>query len=85
MLQRAFAEGAFILFVSLVTLASVHFAILTELKNREERAGELMKRVEANDAASIYLLANHYQQGSAGFQQDHAWIIWLAFIVMREI
>jgi TPR repeat protein len=29
-----------------------------------------MKRAEANDAASIYLLANSYQLGLNGFQQD---------------
>jgi TPR repeat protein len=41
-------------------------------KTDEEKVGELMKRVEANDAASICLLANFYQHGSNGFQQDHA-------------
>jgi TPR repeat protein len=30
-----------------------------------------MKRVEANDAASIFLLGNCYHHGSNGFQQDH--------------
>jgi TPR repeat protein len=30
-----------------------------------------MKRVEANDAASICVLANFYQHGLNGFQQDH--------------
>jgi tetratricopeptide (TPR) repeat protein len=41
-------------------------------KTDEERAGELMKRVEANDSGAIYVLAYHYQHGSAGFRQDHA-------------
>jgi TPR repeat protein len=31
-----------------------------------------MKRVEANDAASIYLLGNSYRHGSIGLQHDHA-------------
>jgi TPR repeat protein len=31
-----------------------------------------MKRVEANDAASLFLLANQYHHGLLGFQQDHA-------------
>jgi TPR repeat protein len=31
-----------------------------------------MKRVDANDAASINLLGRHYQNGEKGFQQDHA-------------
>jgi TPR repeat protein len=30
-----------------------------------------VKRVEANDAASICVLANFYQHGLNGFQQDH--------------
>jgi TPR repeat protein len=29
-----------------------------------------MKRVEANDAASLFLLANQYHHGKIGFQQD---------------
>jgi TPR repeat protein len=39
-------------------------------KTREEKNKDLMKRVDANDAASIYLLANSYQYGLNGFQQD---------------
>jgi TPR repeat protein len=31
-----------------------------------------MKRVETNDAASMFLLGNFYQHGSEGLQQDHA-------------
>jgi tetratricopeptide (TPR) repeat protein len=31
-----------------------------------------MKRVEANDAASIYLLANDHYHGLRGVEQDHA-------------
>jgi TPR repeat protein len=38
----------------------------------EEMADQIMKRVTANDAASIYLLANSYDNGTNGFQQDHA-------------
>jgi TPR repeat protein len=41
-------------------------------KTEEERVGELMKRVAANDAASIYLLGNHYFDGSGGVQEDQA-------------
>jgi TPR repeat protein len=41
-------------------------------KTDEEHGEEIMKRVEANDAASIYVLAGSYYQGLQGFQQDHA-------------
>jgi len=41
-------------------------------KSVEEEVEEVMKRVEANDAASIYLLALCYLHGREGFQQDHA-------------
>ena len=32
----------------------------------------MMKRVEANDVASISLMANHYEHGLGGVQQDQA-------------
>jgi hypothetical protein len=41
-------------------------------KTDEERVGEVMKRVEANDAASICLLAYCCYKGLNGVQQDHA-------------
>jgi hypothetical protein len=41
-------------------------------KTEEERVGEVTKRAEANDAASIFMLANQYQHGLRGFQQNHA-------------
>jgi TPR repeat protein len=41
-------------------------------KTNEEMFGELMKRVEANDATSINLLAGYYYRGKIGLQQDHA-------------
>jgi len=41
-----------------------------ERKTDEEMVEEIMKRVEANDATSICLLANSYQHGINGFQQD---------------
>jgi hypothetical protein len=37
----------------------------------EEKIEEIMKRVEANDAASIYVLANHYEHGGLGLQQNY--------------
>ena len=40
-------------------------------KTEEEMVEEIMKRVEANDAASICLLANSYHKGLVGLQQDH--------------
>ena len=40
-------------------------------KTEEERVEELMKRVEAQDAASICMLAGYYLQGTRGFQQDY--------------
>jgi TPR repeat protein len=36
---------------------------------------QLMKRVEANDPTSTYLLANSYHRGFNGFQQDHVMAI----------
>jgi tetratricopeptide (TPR) repeat protein len=41
-------------------------------KTREEQNEDLMKRVEANDAASICLLAYCCDKGLNGVQQDHA-------------
>jgi len=39
-------------------------------KSEEEEVAEMMKRVGANDAASICMLADSYYQGLNGFQQD---------------
>jgi TPR repeat protein len=36
----------------------------------EEKLEEIMKRGESNDAASIYVLANHYEHGGLGLQQN---------------
>ena len=41
-------------------------------KTGGERVEELMKRVEANDAASIFVLGTWYYDGSEGLEQDHA-------------
>jgi TPR repeat protein len=41
-------------------------------KTEEESNEEIMKRAEANDAASICMLAAHYQRGLGGFHQDQA-------------
>ena len=41
-------------------------------KTDEEDVEEIMKRVEVNDAASIFFLATCYYQGNRGLQQDHA-------------
>jgi hypothetical protein len=41
-------------------------------KTVEENVQDLMKRAEANDAASIYALGHGYYQGLQGLQQDHA-------------
>jgi TPR repeat protein len=41
-------------------------------KTREEHAEEIMKRVEANDATSICLLAYCCDNGLNGVQQDHS-------------
>ena len=40
-------------------------------KTEEELVAKIMKRVAANDAASIFLLGNYYNQGLGGVQQDH--------------
>ena len=39
-------------------------------KTDEELVEEIMKRVAANDPASIFMLAGNYHQGLNGFQQD---------------
>ena len=39
-------------------------------KTDEEQVEEVLKRVEANDPASIFLLANIYYRGEGGLQQD---------------
>jgi TPR repeat protein len=41
-------------------------------KSEEERVEEMMKRMEANDAASMKMLAGSYYQGLNGIQQDRA-------------
>jgi TPR repeat protein len=41
-------------------------------KTDEEKVEEIMKRVEANDPASIGVLANFYQHGHHRLQQDHS-------------
>jgi len=43
-----------------------------ERKTLEERVEELMRRVGANDAASICLLADSYYHGLHGLQWDRA-------------
>jgi TPR repeat protein len=40
-------------------------------KTDEEKVAEVMRRAEANDAASICMLADSYYQGRGGLQQDH--------------
>jgi TPR repeat protein len=39
-------------------------------KTVEEGVADMMKRAEANDPISIFVLANCYQRGKAGFSQD---------------
>jgi len=39
-------------------------------KTDEESVAEMMRRVEANDATSIYMLASSYYQGLHGLQRD---------------
>ena len=39
-------------------------------KTEDELLGEIMKRVEANDAGALNLLGNHYYNGLRDFQQD---------------
>ena len=40
-------------------------------KTWEESVEDLMKRAEANDAASISVMANYYYSGLNGIHQDH--------------
>ena len=39
-------------------------------KSLDEQAADMMKRVEANDAASMCVLADSYHHGSNGLQRD---------------
>ena len=39
-------------------------------KTAEEEVEEIMKRVEANDPVSIFILGDHYYQGASGFPRD---------------
>jgi TPR repeat protein len=41
-------------------------------KTDEDKVEDLMKRVEVNDANSIYVLGTWYYDGSGGLEQDHA-------------
>jgi len=41
-------------------------------KTDAEIVGEIMKRVDANDAGAIYLMGNYYYHGNLGLQQDWA-------------
>ena len=41
-------------------------------KTHGDRIGELMKRVEANDAGAMYILGSYYTHGQLGLQQDLA-------------
>ena len=66
-------EGAYTPFVSLKTFSHVRFANRkSERGNKtdEDQVEEVLKRVEANDPASICLLANFYDRGEGGLQQD---------------
>jgi TPR repeat protein len=41
-------------------------------KTDEEDVEDIMKRVEANDAGSTFMLANRYELGNGGLRQDSA-------------
>jgi TPR repeat protein len=41
-------------------------------KTGEEKVEEMLKRVEANDAGAIWMMAFYYRLGIGGLQQDHA-------------
>jgi TPR repeat protein len=52
-------------------LAIVRFAIRTVItKKEEEEIVQLMKRVEANDAGAMHVLAGYNHQGIFGLHQD---------------
>ena len=66
-------EDACVPVLSLEMATIVHFATQIEVaKFDEERVEEMMKRVEANDAGSVYQLANDYHHGKLGLLQDRA-------------
>jgi TPR repeat protein len=41
------------------------------IKTNEQQIDEVRRRIEVNDTASIYMLANSYDNGINGLQQDH--------------
>ena len=58
------------LFVKRTTTCPFCYSDRDSKSDEEQREDIIMKRVVANDAASIYLLANDYYQGLGGLQED---------------
>jgi TPR repeat protein len=70
--ERAFVEGVYTPFKSLVALKKCPFCNSNGSKTNEGLFKEMMKRVEANDAGAIFGLGCYYSQGSNGLRQDRA-------------
>ena len=71
--EKLFVEGAYTLSNVLTTNKKCPFCNYDRSnKTVVEHVEDLMKRVEANDPASMFMLANSYQHGLNGLQQDHA-------------
>jgi hypothetical protein len=51
----------------------------------EDVLEDALKRVEVNDAASIFLLANHYEIGRGGCQEISSLSYEVSFIVGKNI
>ena len=71
--EKLFVEGAYTLSNVLTTNKKCPFCNYDRSnKTVVEHVEDLMKRVEANDPALMFMLANSYQHGLNGLQQDHA-------------
>ena len=73
-MEKAFAQRVYLfLHLWLEMLRSVRFCNSDRASiTYEKTAEEIRKRVEANDAGAIYMLARHYYHGHGCFEPDHA-------------
>jgi TPR repeat protein len=67
---KSFCEGCIYSFMQSGNIEKCPFCKSEIDKTDGESVEEMMKRVEANDAGSIYQLANDYYQGDLGLLQD---------------
>jgi hypothetical protein len=54
-------------------------------KTDEEMVGEMMKRVDVNDAGAMHVLGTYYYDGEQGLQQDQAKAMQLSLVIVMPI